>query len=191
MKIEQARQIANKAIDELTQALERGHSEELTNYLAAMARFRQYSWHNLVLIVSQRPDATRVAGFKTWEQLGRNVKKGAKGIMILGPVVTRKSKEEALSENEEEKAAVGSRAVFVFDQNDTEGKPIADLGSAQGDPPRLHRKAKAIHRAARHLTGILGHHLSSAGAVLAWKDRAPARPDCGRGVRYFGPRSGP
>jgi hypothetical protein len=29
-----------------------------------------------------------------------------------------------------------------------------------------------------------------AGAVLAWKDRAPARPVRGRGVRHFGPRSG-
>ena len=134
MKIEQAKQIANKAIDELTQALERGHSEKLRNYLAAMARFRQYSWYNLMLIASQRPDATRVAGFNTWKQLGRNVKKGAKGIMILAPVVMRKGKEEAFPENDEEKAAVGFRAVFVFDQNDTEGKPIAELGSAQGDP---------------------------------------------------------
>jgi hypothetical protein len=43
----------------------------------------RYSLHNIVLIVSQRPDATRVAGFHTWKQLGRKVKKGAKGIMIL------------------------------------------------------------------------------------------------------------
>jgi len=142
MKIAQAKQIANKAIDELTQALEKGHSEKLGNYLAAMARFRQYSWHNLTLIVSQRPDATRVAGFNTWKQLGRNVKKGAKGIMILAPVVTRKNKEEAFSENDEKKAALGFRAVFVFDQNDTEGKPIADLGSAQGNPSGYTEKLK-------------------------------------------------
>jgi antirestriction protein ArdC len=142
MKIEQAKLIANKAIDELMQALERGHSEKLRNYLAAMARFRQYSWHNLVLIISQRPNATRVAGFETWKQLGRNVKKGAKGIMILAPVVMRKSKEEAFSENDEEKAAVGFRAVFVFDQNDTEGNPIAELGSAQGDPSGYTEKLK-------------------------------------------------
>jgi len=39
MKVEQAKQIASKAIDELSQALERGHSETLRTYLAAMARF--------------------------------------------------------------------------------------------------------------------------------------------------------
>ena len=51
MKVEQAKQIASKAIDELSQALERGHSETLKNYLAATARFRQYSWHNVAMIV--------------------------------------------------------------------------------------------------------------------------------------------
>src|SRR6516165_6513995 len=106
MEVEQAKQIANKAIDELSQALERGHSETLKNYLAAMARFRQYSWHNIALIYSQRPDATRVAGFHTWKQLGRNVKKGAKGIMILAPILLRKSKEE-VPEEEQSRAALG------------------------------------------------------------------------------------
>ena len=134
MKIEQAKQIANKAIDELSLALERGHSETLRNYLAAMARFHRYSLHNLMLIVSQRPNAIRVAGFHTWKQLGRNVKKGAKGIMILAPVVLRKSKEEATPEEEHDKAAVGFRVVYVFDQIDTEGKLLRELGSAQGDP---------------------------------------------------------
>src|SRR5207244_6176662 len=87
-----------------------------------------------ILIVSQRPNATRVAGFHTWKQLGRNVRKGAKGIMILAPVVFRKSKDEATSEEDQSKAVVGFRVVYVFDQMDTEGKPLSELGSAQGDP---------------------------------------------------------
>ena len=66
MKIEQAKQIANKAIDELTQALERGHSETLRNYLAAIGRFHRYSLRNVMLIASQNPTAaTHVAGFHT------------------------------------------------------------------------------------------------------------------------------
>ena len=129
MKVEQAKQIASKAIQQLSEALERGHSETLRNYLAAMARFHRYSLHNLILIVSQRPDATRVAGFHTWKQLGRNVKKGAKGIMILAPVVFRKSKEEATSGEDQSTAALGFRVVYVFDQLDTEGKPLCELGS--------------------------------------------------------------
>ena len=134
MKVEQAKQIAGKAIEQLSEALERGHSETLRNYLAAMAKFHRYSLHNLLLIVSQRSNATRVAGFHTWKQLGRNVKKGAKGIMILAPVVLRKSKEETTSEEDHSKTALGFRVVYVFDQIDTEGEPLCELGSAQGDP---------------------------------------------------------
>src|SRR6516225_3578959 len=112
MEVEQAKQIANKAIDELSQALERGHSETLKNYLAAMARFRQYSWHNVAMIFSQRPDATRVAGFHTWKQLRRSVKRGAKGIMILAPILLRKSNEEVADE-EQNRTALGFRIVYV------------------------------------------------------------------------------
>ena len=46
MKAEQAKQIARNAIEQLRQALEMGKSERLKEYLAAMARFRRYSWHN-------------------------------------------------------------------------------------------------------------------------------------------------
>jgi ribulose bisphosphate carboxylase small subunit len=62
MKVEQAKQIASNAIEQLRQALEAGHSERLKEYLAAMARFRRYSWHNVMLIASQKPTATHVAG---------------------------------------------------------------------------------------------------------------------------------
>jgi len=142
MKVEQAKQIASKAIEQLSEALERGHSETLRGYLAAMAMFHRYSLHNIMLIASQRPDATRVAGFHTWKQLGRNVKKGAKGIMILAPVVLRKSREEATSEEDHSKSAVGFRVVYVFDQIDTEGKPLCELGCAQGDPSGYTEKLK-------------------------------------------------
>ena len=62
MKVEEAEQIASKAIEQLSEALERGHSETLRKYLAAMAMFHRYYGYNLILIVSQRPDATRAAG---------------------------------------------------------------------------------------------------------------------------------
>jgi hypothetical protein len=90
MKVEQAKQIAETAIQQLAESLERGHSEELRRYLCAMAKFPKYSLHNLMLILSQRPEATHVAGYRTWQQLGRFVKKGAKGILIFAPVVRRK-----------------------------------------------------------------------------------------------------
>ena len=49
-KVEQAKQIADSAIEQLSQALEAGQSERLKEYLAVMARFRKYSWHNVMLI---------------------------------------------------------------------------------------------------------------------------------------------
>jgi hypothetical protein len=54
MKVEQAKQIVSKAIEQLSQALGRGHSETLREYLAAMARFHRYSLRNVMLIASQR-----------------------------------------------------------------------------------------------------------------------------------------
>jgi len=134
MKVEQARQIASKAIEQLSQALERGHSETLREYLAAMARFHRYSWHNVMLIASQRPDATHVAGFHTWKHLGRFVKKGAKGILVLAPIVLGKAKEQDHQEETTEKTVIHFRAVYVFDVADTDGKPLPELGDTQGDP---------------------------------------------------------
>lgn len=167
MKIEQAKQIATKAIEELSQALEAGHSEKLREYLGAMARFHRYSWHNIALIFSQRPDATHIAGFNPWKQLGRFVKKGAKGIMILAPVVYKKSKEEA-SEDDPTQTAVNFRAVYVFDQADTDGKPLADLASAEGDPAGYTDKLKQF-------LGLRGIELEYSDAIY------PAQGQCAAG----------
>jgi antirestriction protein ArdC len=168
MKIEQAKQIASKAIEQLSQALERGHSETLREYLAAIARFHRYSLYNVLLISSQRPDATRVAGFQTWKQLGRNVKKGAKGILILAPIVLRKETESASREKESERSAVRFRAVNVFDVNDTEGKPLPELGSAEGDPSCHADRLKAF--------------IASRGIQLEYSDAIyPAQGQCSAG----------
>jgi antirestriction protein ArdC len=134
MKVEQAKQIVSNATEQLSQALERGHSETLREYLAAMARFRRYSLHNIMLIASQRRDATHVAGFQTWKQLGRFVKKGAKGILILAPIMATRKNAEGNSSEENEKGVVAFRAVYVFDVADTDGQPLPELGSTQGDP---------------------------------------------------------
>jgi len=46
--------------------------------------FHAYSLNNLLLIWSQRPDATRVAGFRQWQARGRQVRKGEKAIRVFG-----------------------------------------------------------------------------------------------------------
>ena len=58
-------------------------SEDFRRYLDTQARFHSYSWCNTLLIASQRPDATRVAGFQTWKKLGRHVKKGEHGAILV------------------------------------------------------------------------------------------------------------
>src|SRR5580704_16280558 len=91
---EKARKIADEALERLSTELEAGRSEALQNYLAVMGRFHRYSWGNTLLIASQRPDATHVAGFNAWHQLGRSVKKGEKGIMILAPMVIKQKESQ-------------------------------------------------------------------------------------------------
>src|SRR5260370_9183122 len=90
MKSEQIKEITEKATEQLVAALNAGRSEVLAGYLKAIGRFHRYSFHNVLLIASQNPNATYVAGFRTWNQLGRFVKKGEKGIVILAPIVRRK-----------------------------------------------------------------------------------------------------
>jgi N-terminal domain of anti-restriction factor ArdC len=97
MKSEQIKEITDKATEHLVAALNAGHSEALTDYLKAIGRFHRYSLHNVMLIASQKPNASYIAGFRTWNQLGRFVKKGEKGIVILAPIVRRKAENDRIT----------------------------------------------------------------------------------------------
>src|SRR3989344_9339994 len=79
-------------------------SDFFRHYLDTMSKFWQYSYHNQLLIHFAMPTATRVAGFVTWQELGRTVKKGSKAIKILAPYL-KKDKDidpETLEELEKE-----------------------------------------------------------------------------------------
>jgi N-terminal domain of anti-restriction factor ArdC len=122
MKLEDIKNRTKEAADYLVQSLEAGHSEVLTQYLGAMAKFHTYSFGNIMLIARQKPSATKVAGVRTWNSLGRFVRRGEKGILILAPMVGRKRQpgEETTGENGDEKNPQaqlhGFRAVYVFDR---------------------------------------------------------------------------
>jgi antirestriction protein ArdC len=162
MKVEQAKQIVSKAIEELSQALERGHSETLRNYLAAIGRFHRYSLRNVMLIASQNPTATHVAGFHTWHQLGRFVKKGEKGILILAPIVRAKNQGAEQTETDESSTAVGFRAAYVFDISQTDGQELPEIGNVNGDPREYRER--------------LGKFVTDQGILLEYsQDIAPAR----------------
>src|SRR5436190_23845474 len=58
-------------------------SESFRAYLDVQARFHRYSWSNVALILSQRPDATQVAGYNAWLRMQRFVRRGEKAIKII------------------------------------------------------------------------------------------------------------
>jgi hypothetical protein len=151
MKSEQIKQITSNAIEELVTALNAGRSEALTNYLAAMGRFHRYSFFNVMLIARACPQATRVAGYQTWKALGRYVKKGKKGIMILAPMFRRHTDESNETENanldaNDSRALAGFRAVYVFDESMTAGNPVPQIGSVNGDPGAHHERLEQFVR---------------------------------------------
>src|ERR1700676_1548670 len=133
MTTDQAKSLSQNALDQLMDALERGHSQTLLAYLRTMARFHRYSWGNILLIYSQRPNATHVAGFHAWLKLRRYVRKGEKGIVILAPMVGRKSASDELVEDDKTRG-FGFRAAHVFDLNQTDGEPLAEFATVGGDP---------------------------------------------------------
>jgi hypothetical protein len=131
MNADDLKKLTTESLQELADLLEQGHSERLTSLLKTMARFHRYSLHNVCLIVTQRPTATRVAGFHTWRTLGRFVRKGEKGIAILAPIVARRRDD---TEEDESRIVVGFRTAYVFDVQQTDGAPLPQPSEAKGDP---------------------------------------------------------
>ena len=117
-----------------------------TDWLRTAARFHHYSLNNTLAIWLQRPDASHVAGYRTWQSLGRQVRKGERGIQILAPVTRRVAQSDAGGEEPGSGAGgssqrkgdrpagesttrrmVGVRIAHVFDYGQTEGQPLADF----------------------------------------------------------------
>jgi antirestriction protein ArdC len=143
------------------EALERGESQALKAYLSVMSRFHRYSWGNVLLIYSQRPEASHVAGFHAWLKLRRFVRKGEKGIVILAPMVGKKKTDDTLTEDEQTRL-FGFRAAHVFDVSQTDGEPLPEFPAIKGDP--------------QGYTGWLKEFVANQSIVLEYDGRiAPAR----------------
>ncbi len=170
MKREDALKKSDDALQELAQALQNGKSESLLKYLDFCARFHRYSFGNCILIAFQKPDATHVAGFQRWKELGRFVKKGETGIGILAPLMMRgKKKDDKANEGEEPenrqaRNLKGFKVVHIFDISQTEGQDVPQFDmTVEGDPgeslSRLEEivQAKNIELAySEHLSGAYG-----------------------------------
>jgi hypothetical protein len=82
-RAEKLEQLRGRLVDQVV-ALTGG--DEWQRMLRMAARMRRYSLNNVLLILAQRPDATQVAGYRTWQTLGYQVRRGETGISILAPM---------------------------------------------------------------------------------------------------------
>ena len=100
--------------------------EEFKRYLSVAAKFHRYSANNCLLIRMQRPDASRVAGYRRWQQLGRQVRKGEKGIKILAPISRKVAEDEETGEAVRVAKLVGFKTATVFDVSQTDGEELPE-----------------------------------------------------------------
>lgn len=136
-RVREAHAVLDGHLQALAEEMRQGKSEALLRYLEFTARFHHYSFRNLLLILAQKPEATRVAGLRLWNKLGRFVKPGEKGIMILAPMVVKKRQEpdQTPSSSEEAEAAALTlfKVVYVFDISQTDGADPPALLNTSGD----------------------------------------------------------
>lgn len=149
MNAELARELTTKSIAILAEHLAQGRSDTLKDYLAMQGRFHRYSFGNIVLIYSQRPEASRVAGFNAWKKLGRFVKKGERAITVIAPMLIKAKAEHDAepAEGRPAKPIMRFKAVNVFDVSQTDGDPLPEPVRVGGEPgPYLDRLIAEITR---------------------------------------------
>ena len=147
-------------------------SDSYKKCLRYMSKFTNYSAGNCILIMLQKPDASLVAAFGKWKELGRTINKGEKGIAILAPMKF-KSKEvterlvkdgdgkqvfnvdgsEKKETVENEVATIGFKKVYVFDVSQTSGEPIPEyVHELNEDVEDEH--VESVISAVRSVTGL-------------------------------------
>ncbi|MFC1714415.1 ArdC-like ssDNA-binding domain-containing protein [Candidatus Poribacteria bacterium] len=103
-------------------------SEFFRRYLEIMSKFWRYSYRNQLLIMSQMPQATKVASFRKWREMKRYVKKGSKAIKITAPRISmEKHIDPDTGKVTEQEEIRGFGQANVFDISQTSGEPLADI----------------------------------------------------------------
>ena len=153
------------AIEELSQETDMVRvSRTLHDYLDTLHKFHHYSWSNQLLIWMQKPEATRVAGYRTWtEKFKRQVRFGEKGIAILAPCIYFASQTEGDEDRHERRPSEDDpvaelsalqlrrqvqhlrfKVVYVFDVAQTEGEPLPEAPEWR-DTEKDPELEKALH----------------------------------------------
>ena len=121
------KEIFEKVVNYVQTIVDNGEYEK---FLKFQKSFRGYSFNNLILIFSQFPDATRVAGKSKWLKLKRELVPGAKKIFIIAPIPRQYSKKVKKVENGEEIETIETyqynyyRYVYVYDISQTTGEEL-------------------------------------------------------------------
>ena len=123
-------EIETRLKDLATETDEFKRSEFFKQYLEIMSKFWKYSYHNQLLICCKMPNATRVAGFRTWLSLKRNVTKGSKAIKILAPYKKKITDKDSVTNEEKIKRITLFIPVNVFDISQTEGESLPEIDIA-------------------------------------------------------------
>ena len=155
MTAEEAKVLADTAVSTLTQ-----DPEQWRRWATTLSRFHEYSLGNTLLIMTQRPEATRVAGYRSWQALGRQVSKGEHGITILAPLVGRRAVAEVTAEAEAaspeaaKPPVIGFRPATVFDIAQTQGRA---LEIPHPTPLRSHDLADVLQHLVSHAVPVPVH----------------------------------
>ena len=121
------KQVFEKVVNYIQTIVDNG---EYKKFLKFQKSFRGYSFNNLVLIYSQFPDATRVAGKAKWIKLKRELISNAQKIWIVAPIPRKYEKKVKKVENGEEIETTETisynayRYVYVYDISQTTGEEI-------------------------------------------------------------------
>lgn len=139
---EQRREEAQQLHDKISAQVEELRSSKAwTDFLAFTSKFHAYSLNNLMLIWAQREDATHVAGFRKWQEMGRQVRKGERSIKILGFAEKKLTEEEAKQAGENVRRNAKGEPVRIYfptlsvfdieqtDKTDPAAPDPADAGS--------------------------------------------------------------
>ncbi len=153
--------------------------EDWAAMLAVAGRFHRYSLNNVLLISVQSAERgiepTRVAGYRAWQALGRQVRRGESGLAVLAPVVRRTPEEgneatesTVLRRRDEDKAKdrrvlTGFKVATVFDISQTDGPPLPEVA-----PELLSGEAPVA------LYEGLAKRVAEAGFSLVREDCSPA-----------------
>lgn len=138
--------MANEKIDAAIKMLQEGaektfESDGFKRFLDIQSRFPNYSLNNQLLILMQKPEAEMCMGYKAWQAVGRQVRKGERGITIIAPMPYKQRKEVETTDaygnqttEEREIDRLAFKTTTTFDISQTEGEPLPSLTQILCDP---------------------------------------------------------